>query len=440
MTTLALKRARLAQNHAMKQITLKNGLRCYLAPVEGTAATTVLVMVRVGSRYEPEHLNGASHFIEHMMFKGTTNLPTPSDVARSLDAIGADYNAYTSKDYTGYYVKCDGAHQKFAIDTLYDMTFNSLYNQEEMDRERNVIIEEINMYEDTPIRHIDVLLEKSMFPGNSLGWDIAGDAKRMKSMTRDDVMKFRDDHYTPSKMSICVAGRVEDGVEEWLEATFGQIKEGGEANGYQDHVGFEAYDAVPVEMQTKTTDQAHVGIGFPGLKHTDERKSIIRVLSTMLGGNMSSRLFMNVREKGGLAYRVNANTYSFEDTGILSILAGLDKNRIDEAMRRIFEEIDDLRDNGPTEEELKRTKDYLKGKMQLALENSSARAEWYAKQALFHEAPETPEERIAAIDAVTLEDVKKMANEVFDRKKMTMSYIGSESDIEVIRGHLKDVL
>lgn len=417
----------------MKEIKLKNGIRAFLAPVEGTAATTVLVMTKVGSRYETADLNGASHFVEHMMFKGTNKLPTPSDISRALDAIGADFNAYTSKEYTGYYIKADSIHQKFAIDTLYDMTFDSLYPVEEMDRERRVIIEEINMYEDTPVRHIDDLLESVMFDGNSLGWEIAGSADTMKTMARDAVMKFRDDHYTPSRMTIAVAGKVDENVEAWLNDTFGNVAGDDASDGYTKFESFRDYEVTPVRMQKKITEQVHLGIGFPGVAYDDERAPAMSVLSALLGGSMSSRLFMSVREKGGLAYRISASHSAYEDTGILAILAGLDKSRVSEAMDRIFVEIDDLVANGPTDEEMQRTKQYIRGHILLAMEDSANRAEWYAQKALFVDKVKSPEERIASIEAVTSQQVQDLATAVFNKKKMTCSYIGPEESADNVR-------
>lgn len=420
----------------MKKITLKNGIRAFLVPVDGTAATTVLVMTKVGSRYETKELNGASHFVEHMMFKGTNKLPTPSDISRALDAIGADFNAYTSKEYTGYYIKSDSIHQKFAIDTLYDMTFDSLYPVEEMDRERRVIIEEINMYEDTPVRHIDDLLEQVMFDGNSLGWEIAGSADTMKNMGRDAVIKFRDDHYRPSRMTIAVAGKVDENAEEWLNDTFGNVNGDDASDGYTRFESFAEYDVPPVKMQKKITEQVHLGLGFPGVSYDDERAPAMSVLSTLLGGSMSSRLFMSVREKGGLAYRIKSQHSAYEDTGILAILAGLDKSRLSEAMERIFVEVDDLVENGPTDEEMKRTKQFIRGHILLAIEDSANHAEWYAQKALFLDKVKSPEEKISAIEAVTSEQVKALAKEIFNKKKMTMSYIGPEDDADNVRATL----
>lgn len=420
----------------MQHIELNNGIKTFLVPVEGTQATTVLVMAKVGSRYETPDINGASHFIEHMMFKGSKKLPTPADVSRALDTVGADFNAYTSKEYTGYYIKADAEHTELAIRTLYDMNFDSLYQQEEMDRERGVIIEEINMYEDTPIRHIDELLERVMFRGNSLGWDIAGTPDTMRTMTRKDVLDFKDKHYVPNRMTIAVAGKVPDNVEAWLNETFGKVDGKDTSSGFAPYGDFPSFEAPPIEMQQKATEQVHIGLGFPGIAYNDPRMPVMRMLSTMLGGNMSSRLFMNVREKGGLAYRVNCHHSAFEDTGITAIFAGLDKTRLSEAMDRIFEEVEDLKTNGPTDEEMERTASHLKGRILLRMEDSSNRAEWYAHEALFSQDVVSPQTFIEQIEAVTKQDVQKLAAELFDRTKMSMSYIGPETDPDVIRATL----
>lgn len=420
----------------MTEHRLQNGLRTFLVPVDGTAAVTTLVMVKLGSRYETPALNGASHFIEHMMFKGTRRLPTPSDVSRALDAIGADYNAYTGKEYTGYYIKCDAAHAKFAIETLYDMTFASVYNEEEMYRERGVIIEEINMYEDTPVRHVEDLLEAAMFDGHPLGWEIAGSAATMRAMLREEVMALRDRSYVPSRMTVAVAGQVSPETMAWLEGTFGQVKDAQEATAMVPFGPFEARDAVPVRMQKKPTEQAHVGLGFPGLGYTDARLPAMKMLCTLLGGNMSSRLFMSVREKGGLAYRISAGHSEYEETGIVAVLAGLNGQKLGEALARVFAELNDVKTNGPTEEEMRRTRDYLRGQMMLALEDSSMRAEWYAKRGLFYDCVETPEERLEAYARVTPEEVRELARSVFDKSRMTMSYIGVLDDFESVRALL----
>jgi len=417
----------------MSQITLKNGIRAYLIPVEGTKATTTIVMSKVGSRHETEALSGASHYIEHLMFKGSTALPTPADVARALDAIGADYNAFTSKEYTGYYVKSDSAHEQFAIKTLYDMTFDSLYKEEEMNRERGVIIEEINMYEDTPTRHIEDLLEGIMFEGNTLGWEIAGTVDSVKNMNRDEIIAFRDKYYTPNRMVIAVAGAVDENTESWLNETFGKIQAKDTEDEYKKFDSFASSEKTPIAMKEKKTEQVHLGLGFPGVEFSSKKLHAMKVLMTILGGNMSSRLFMSVREKGGLAYRISSHHSEYEDTGIVAVLAGLDKSRLKEALDRIFIELEDLKENGPTDEEMQRTKQYIKGHITMAIENSTVRAEWFARRALFTKKVETPEERIAAIEAITKEEVQNLAKETFIREKMTMSYIGPETDPEKLR-------
>lgn len=413
--------------------TLENGIPVSIIPVPGTSAVTVLIMVKVGSRFEPAPLSGASHFIEHMMFKGTDKLPTPSDVSRALDAIGADYNAYTSKEYTGYYVKCDAIHQKFAIDTLFDMTFKSKFQEAEMQRERGVIIEEIHMYEDTPVRHIEDLLEGVMFHGNTLGVEIAGTAETMQTMKREDVLAFRDRYYVPSSLSVAVAGSVNEDTLLWLESTFGSVATEGERAEFDPISKFQVYEKTPIAIQKKVTEQVHLGLGFPGLSYTDSRLATMKMLVTILGGNMSSRLFMSVREQGGLAYRIRADHSEYEDVGITSILAGLAPTKLREAIERIFKEVDSMVKDGPTDEEMARTLSYMSGQMHLALEDSSAHADWFAKHALFYDKVETPEERLLALSRVTKDEVRDLAREVFDRKKMTMSYIGSEGDSESLQ-------
>ena len=192
-----------------KPILLKNGMRVHLVPVDGTQAVTVLVLCKVGSRYETQPLNGASHFIEHLLFKGTKRRPTTLDISRSLDSVGAQFNAYTDKHRTGYYIKIDAKHTELAVDILHDMIFHSKFDAKELDRERKVVMEEINMYEDNPMRHVEDLLEGIVFEGNTLGWEIAGTHKTMTEMKREDIIAYRDAHYLPSRMVVTVAGTFE---------------------------------------------------------------------------------------------------------------------------------------------------------------------------------------------------------------------------------------
>lgn len=406
-------------------IQLKNGTRVHLLPFSGTKTTAVLVLFRVGSRYEYADINGASHFIEHLMFKGTKKRPNTLAISKSLDAIGADYNAYTGKNITGYYIRAGSTHQKLAVDILHDMLFHSTYKPEEMKRERRVIIEEINMYKDNPIMHVEDLLEQAMFEGNTLGWEIAGSSETMLKMTRKQVIDFRDAHYTPERMVIAVAGKVDPQIKGWLESTFGKVAVGKKnSDGYKDFGAFEETKKPRVKIQYKETEQVQIALGFPSYGVDDDRNPAVELLATILGGTMSSRLFVSVRERRGLAYMVRASNSKYEDIGNFMIQSGLDKSRVDLAMKVIFKELKDIKKNGPSAEELKLAKEYRHGKLVIALENSSSQAEFYARQELFLGKTNTPETVSKKYANVTKAQIKKVANDILNVNKLSIAAIG----------------
>lgn len=409
----------------MKSLTLDNGLRCLLMPTTGTDAVTLLVLIKVGSRYEDAELNGASHFIEHLMFKGTKRRPNTLDISRALDAVGAEYNAYTGKDLTGYYVKAAGEHFPLAVDMLHDMLFHSTYKSEEMNRERKVIIEEINMYEDNPLMYVEDILEEAMFEGNTLGWHIAGTRQGMIDMPRQRIIAYRDQHYVPSRMVIAVAGKLSKDVVELLDRTFGKIP-----NHQKEPASFSPFGELPkrtrprVRIQDKKVEQVQVAFGWPSVPMNHKEETPAKLLATVLGGSMSSRLFVAVRERRGLAYLVRASGSSYEDTGIFTVQAGLDKSRLPLATKTIMQELRDVVKHGVKAEELRRAKDYVRGKTMLALEDSSSRAEWYAKQQLFLGEAKSPEERLKEMDRVTGKQVQAIAAKIFDPGRLCVSGIG----------------
>src|SRR3989339_1505946 len=321
-------------------LTLKNGLRTHLIPFEGTDAATLLVLCKVGSRYEDAPINGASHFIEHLMFKGTKRRPTTLDISRALDSVGAEYNAYTGKDLTGYYVKVDSHHLKLAVDVLHDMLFHSKFDKKELDRERGVIIEEINMYQDDPIMYSEELMEQAMFDGNTLGWQIAGSPGTMRAMSRADILRYRDSHYIPSRMVIAAAGKIPEEIEGWLDGTFGTVKET-----QTEPKEFSPFGVLPtrrtprIRIQHKETQQIQLAIGFPSYGLHDKRDAAARILGIILGGTMSSRLFVSIRERRGLAYMIRASQSPYEDIGNFTIQAGLEKARLDLALKTIMDEL-----------------------------------------------------------------------------------------------------
>ena len=409
-----------------QKTTLKNGTRVIMVPSHDTQACTVLALFEVGSRYESAALAGASHFVEHMMFKGTKRRPSTMDISRDLDSVGADYNAFTGKDYTGYYIRLTAARTELAVDMLHDMLFHSTYAHEECEREREVIKEEINMYEDNPMMMAEELLEQLVYKG-TLARPIAGTHATMDGIKRAALVKYRDAHYAPSKTVIAVAGKIGPEVPALLEATFGKVREPKRRPAAYPKSALRS-GGPRLALKYKETEQVQFTLGFPGFPYGHRKMAALSVLTTILGGGMSSRLFTEVRERRGLAYSVRASLSPYQDVGNVAIQAGLTKAKIDEGIGVILKEIGKAVKSGVTAEELTRAKEYIKGKTVLGLEESSALAEFFAKQELLQRSIQTPEEKLAMIDAVTREDVQAVAREVFRASGMSAALIGPFKD------------
>lgn len=405
--------------------TLKNGMSVYLVPFEGTEAVTVLILTHVGSRFEPEAIQGASHYIEHLMFKGTERRPTTLDISRELDAVGAEFNAYTGKNVTGYYVKADGTHLGLAIDLLHDMIFHSKYDQTEIDRERGVILEELKMYEDNPMAHTDELIDNALYEGSTLGRDIIGTRETLKNMTREDLVNFRDQNYIPKNMTIAISGKIDRTVMQQLEDTFGLVEDKQQEQAtYEPFAGHSSQKEPSVALQTKDTEQVQIAIGLPAYGVNDPKIRAANVMAKILGGTMSSRLFISVRERQGLAYFVRCWIDAFEETGSLIIRAGLDKSRLELASKTIMEEVRKMAKEGVTQEELHDAKNHIQGKLLLKMEDSSSRAGWFATQELLNDEVKTTEQYMKEIQAVTQEDVQEVAREMLDEKRMSLATVG----------------
>ncbi|MFA5413007.1 MAG: pitrilysin family protein [Patescibacteria group bacterium] len=406
---------------------LKSGLRLITAPISGTEAATILVLCKVGSRYEELPQNGVSHFIEHMMFKGTKRRPETIDISRDLDSVGAEYNAFTSRDHTGYYIKIEQDKIELALDMLSDMLWNSKFDEKEIKRESGVISEEIRMYEDNPMMFIEDLLEQTMFGDHPLGRKISGDVATVKSFNRKMMLEYRDKFYQPNNTVLALAGKFDDRAVGLAEKYFGAG--GVKAKPIFKKFDFSAGEAKPkLKVQFKETEQVQLAFGFPGFSHSDSKLYALQLMSIILGGYMSSRLFISIREKRGLCYFIRSYANVYEDTGNLVIQSGLDKTRITSAIGAIFEELDKVAQKGVTEEELERAKECVKGRLVLALEDSSQVADWYARQDLLTGEILTPEEKLKKVFAVTTGDIKKIAKEVMQKKNMTVALIGPFKD------------
>lgn len=413
----------------IKQIKLRNGLRVVKISQKDTAAITVMLMVPVGSRMETTKINGISHFLEHLMFKGTKRRPSTLDISKALDGVGAEYNAYTSKDHTAYYIKIAAEHLELALDLFSDMLFNSLFDPKEIQRERGVILEEINMYEDNPLMHVETLMEMSVFGKNHpLGFDIAGPRKNIRKIPRTAFMRFKKLYYTPGKMHLVLAGRLPRNVNQLTQKYFSKQRGAGKTIDYKK---FKVTQTKPQFLHMyKDTQQTQISIGFPALPYDHMQLPALAVLSTVLGGNMSSRLFIRIRERQGLCYVIRCSVSPYLDTGVLSIQAGLDKSRLDDAFPAILSELKRIKEEPVTAEELTNAKEFIKGQTALGLEDSSTVASWYGKQSVLTGKLISPTVKMKTIDKVTKSDVQTIAQIVLNNKYMNIGSIGPYRSIK----------
>ncbi len=404
---------------------LNNGLRLITKELDGTKAVTVLVLAGAGSRYEHQEIRGISHFLEHMFFKGADRYKNTKEVSEAIDSVGGEFNAFTGKEYAGYYVKVAWEFLETACDVLSDMLVNAKFDQAEIEKERGVILEEYNMYQDTPMYQIGWHFEGLVFGDQPLGWDQIGTKELIKSVMHEDFVKYNKELYTADNTVIAIVGNVDHvKAKDLVEKCF-LMENRKKAYGFNP---LEDKDGARVYLKNKKTEQAHVAVGFPGYPEPHPDHWAMKLLSVILGGNMSSRMFLGVREAKGLSYYIHTSTDNYRDGGTIVTNAGVDLNRIDEAIEGIVNEYRLLRDEGLPEAELKKAKAYLKGKMVLSLEDSEEYAHLLAKYELLKGGSQEPDEIMALIDKVTLEDINRVAKDVFLEEKMKIAVIGPFDD------------
>ena len=403
---------------------LPNGLKVISVPVPTSESVTVTVWVGVGSRNETDRISGISHFLEHMVFKGSKKRPSAFEIANAVDAIGGEFNASTSKEWTNFYIKARNVHLEKAFDVLSDMVLNPLIPSKDLEREKGVIIEEIGMYEDTPMWKVPDLFENIIFKGNSLGRDIIGTKKTVTSFERKDFVDYRNKFYGSNNLCLTVSGGVKrDEVKRLSEKYFGDLKRV-ESKVQEEFKPLKNTKKLIISQKQK--EQAHFVLGFLAGKMDDKNRIKEKVLSTILGGGMSSRLFTEVREKRGLAYSVRSSTERFVDTGYLDIYAGVDPKRVKEAIKVTLDECYKIA-NGKgkvTKGELEKAKEYLKGHMALSLEDSKNINTFFGvRQALLGKV-ETLESVFKAIDETTPDDIVKVAGKVLRPEGVFLAIVG----------------
>lgn len=415
--------------------TLKNGLTILKVPIPGAKSVLVDVFVKTGSRHESARVNGISHFLEHLFFKGSKLYPTAMALSHALDAIGAEYNANTGKEHTQYYIKAARAHFGFIFEILTDMIQNPVFAAEEIEREKGVIVEEINMYRDTPMRHVEDVLEELMWPGHPLGRNIAGTKEVINKITRDDIMDYVQAFYQPGNLILSVAGAFpEKTLRRLLDKYWANLPRK-KFPGWQKAKTEQKKPAVRVEH--KKTEQFHLAMGFRSYDYNHPNYIVQIVLAAILGSGMSSRLFVEIREREGWAYYVKAATGNYQDTGNFVIQAGVRRAVLGKVIRKTIEELRKIRQTRVSRTELNKAKEYLKGTMTLSLEESETLLGWYLDQLAFRKTVLSPEGAFALIDKVKPADIQRVANDIFQGKKLNLAVVGPASETKGIRNLLK---
>lgn len=416
--------------------TLSNDLRVVLVPMPGTETATVVVMTGTGSRYETAKENGLAHFLEHMFFKGTKKRGSAKAISEELDGVGAIYNAFTAKERTAYYAKVRSQYIGVAIDVISDICLNSTLPEKEITKERGAIIQEIDMYEDMPMRTVDDVFDALMFgKEHPLGRTILGPKENIRSFKRKEFTEYMRKHYTPANTIVCVAGNFP------IAKTFAKIKRDFgtmKKSTRHEYAAFSNTQEKPrVAIKEKKTDQTQLIVGVPAYPYLHKDEYALAVLATILGGGMSSRLFMEVREKRGLAYSVHAWAERYPDTGYLAIQAGVEHGKLEKTVSTILLELKKMKRTPVSKAELDKAKAYIKGTTTLGLETSNAIAVYAATSLVNLGTIRTLEETIKHIDTVTPEDVQRVARDLFKTEKLNLAIIGPHGESKKLLGLLK---
>ncbi len=411
-----------------KKTILPNGLRVITVPEEDSLTTTVLVLVEAGSKYETKEINGISHFLEHLCFKGTTKRPRAIEISTELDGIGAAYNAFTSQEYTGYFAKAQEKHFDKILDVVSDLYLNPVFDQAELNKERGVIIEEINMYEDLPMRRVQEYFMTLLYGDQPAGWDIGGRKEVINKVNREDVVNYRGQHYLAKSTVVVVSGKFdEEEAIKKINQAFSGIADTAKAAKLKTS---ESQAKPQMAIKFKETDQTHLVLGVRAFDIFDKRKYALQVASDILGGGMSSRLFQRIREELGAAYYVHAEADLYTDHGILSVASGVDKNKLEDVISAITHEFGKLKNETVEVQELQRAKDHLVGNLFLGLETSDQIAGFYGAQEILSRSIITPEELAQRVQAVTAEEIKSVGRDILKDERLNLAIIGPLKDKE----------
>lgn len=409
-----------------KKTTLKNGLRIITVPVKGTKTVSVMVLVGTGSKYETKEINGLSHFVEHMLFKGTKKRPSTLAIAETLDQVGGAYNAFTSHEYTGYWAKVDANHLELALDWVSDIFLHSKLEDREINRERGTIIEELNMYLDMPRRYVMDLWTELLYGNQPAGWRIIGTKENIQNLKREQFVKYLTEHYSAPNTIIVIAGNIKNEPAVKLVKKYFKTIKTGDVKG---KTGVKEHQNKPAALiHYKETDQTHLCLGFRGYDMFHPDKYALGLLANILGGNMSSRMVISVRERQGLAYYIGTAVDTDTDTGTLFTRAGIDNTKTEKAIKSILKEYQKISEKKITQKELQKAKNNIKGSTLIDMESSDSQASFIGFQELLTKKILTLEQEFAKIDAVTINDIQRVAKDVCRPEKLNLALIGPFKD------------
>lgn len=406
--------------HAMS--TLKNGLTLITVDMPHLDSVTTLIAVGAGSRYESQKNNGISHFLEHMFFKGSVKYPSAEQISNIVDGIGAVNNAATSKEFTFYWIKSSAKHLELSTDLLSSMVKESLLSEEEIEREKGVIIEELRMYRDNPTRYVFDLYENLQFGDQPLGWDIGGSEKIIKSLTRNDFVDYIQSSYSPKNMVVVYAGKLPKNIEKIAQKYFSELPDWSTPK-------FKPFKSLKqsspkINIFYKKTDQANLVLGVRGYDRYDKKRYAAKVLSAIMGEGMSSRLFIQVRERRGLAYHISCDFDCYQDTGYFAAYAGLKLEKVTEGLSVIKSELERAAIETVTEEELKKGKEMIRGRLAIRSESTNFLAEYFGTSFVLDKQIESFDEFMKNIDLVSASEVLQVAKELFSQKSYNLQVIG----------------
>jgi predicted Zn-dependent peptidase len=404
-----------------QKTTLGNGLRIITATMPHTRSVSLGFFLGVGSRYEPKAQAGISHFIEHLCFRGTSRRPTAREISEAIEGVGGILNGGTDKEFTAYWCKVARPHFQLALDVLLDILLHSRFDPQDIEKERQVIIEEINMTKDSPSQQADMLIDELLWPNHSLGRDIAGTKESVTTITRDLILNYLAQHYQPNNTVIAVAGNIQH--QEVVTAISQAI---GDWTNQQPRAEYSAYigqDNPRLRVETRETEQVHLCLALPGLSLLHPQRFTLDLLNVILGEGMSSRLFTEIRDKLGLAYHINSYVEHFLDSGSVTIYAGVESRNLRVAIEAILEQLHQLKQPVP-EPELSKAKELAKGRLLLRMEDSRSVATWTGGQEILTGRILNVEQVVSIIDAITAEEIKQVANELLIGSQLRLAVVG----------------